>query len=136
MKTRIQFALALPGIAILAASCAYAQHKAGQYESGDTGKIARKLSRNAATDASYDFGPFQLYGPNLPGGNGRQEVYVYCNNCHSPIYITMQPPLPADIWTAEVTKMRKTFGADIPDDAANKIVHYLQTNFTPDTRKR
>ena len=136
MKTRIQFALTIIGMAILAASGVYAQHRAGQYESGDAGKIVRKLPQTATTNASYDFGPFQLYGPNLPPGNGRQEVYAYCDNCHSPIYITMQPPLPADAWASEVTKMRKTFGADIPDDAANKIVRYLQANFTPDVRNR
>jgi uncharacterized protein (DUF697 family) len=47
----------------------------------------------------------------------------------------MQPPLPADIWAAEVTKMQKTYGAVIPEEATKKIVSYLQTNYTPETRK-
>jgi hypothetical protein len=52
------------------------------------------------------------------------------------MYITMQPPLSADAWAAEVTKMQKTFGADIPNEITKKIVLYLGTHYTPDTRKR
>jgi hypothetical protein len=48
----------------------------------------------------------------------------------------MQPPLPAATWEAEVTKMRKTFGATIPDEATAKIIGYLKTHYTPETRKQ
>ena len=43
----------------------------------------------------------------------------------------MQPPLPAATWEAEVTKMRKTLGAPIPDASAALIVKYLQAHYTP-----
>jgi hypothetical protein len=32
--------------------------------------------------------------------------------------------------------MRKTFGASIPDDTAEKIIRYLASHYTPETRKR
>jgi hypothetical protein len=47
----------------------------------------------------------------------------------------MQPPLAADAWAAEVTKMVKTYGAPISDDASQKILQYLQSHYTPDKRK-
>ena len=53
-------------------------------------------------------GAYPLYPAALAAGDGEQEVTSYCNTCHSPRYITMQPPLPADTWTAEVNKMVKT----------------------------
>lgn len=56
--------------------------------------------------------------------------------CHSTRYITMQPPLPAATWEAEVNKMNKTFGANIPEAVSQKIVRYLQANYTPATRKQ
>jgi hypothetical protein len=50
--------------------------------------------------------------------------------------ITVQPPLPAATWEAEVSKMNKTFGAAIPDENTQKIILYLQSHYTPDTRKQ
>jgi hypothetical protein len=50
-------------------------------------------------------------------------------------YITMQPPLPADTWAAEVTKIQKNYGAVIPDEATKKIVSYLQANYSTEARK-
>ena len=40
-----------------------------------------------------------------------------------------------DLRVAEVTKMDKTYGAQIPDDVKQKIIRYLQSNYTPETRK-
>jgi hypothetical protein len=136
MKTRRSSVPIAVAFGILTGTVVYAQHKAGQYEPGTAGKIARPLPKTSSTDAAYDVGPFLTYRPVLASGDGSREVDVYCNTCHSPIYITMQPPLPAETWGAEVTKMQKTYGAQIPDEIAQKIVHYLQTNYTPDTRKR
>jgi hypothetical protein len=48
----------------------------------------------------------------------------------------MQPPLPAAAWEAEVTKMKKSFSATIPDEATAKIIRYLQAHYTPETRKQ
>jgi mono/diheme cytochrome c family protein len=135
MKTRNMLTIVLIASLVGAATAVNAQRKAGHYEPGSAGKIAQPLSQTASTDATYDVGPYPTYRPALAQGDGSREVNVYCNVCHSPNYISMQPPLPADTWAAEVTKMRKTYGADIPDEAAKKIVSYLQANFTPDTRK-
>jgi len=50
----------------------------------------------------------------------------YCAMCHSVDYIRTQPPLMTrTTWKAEVTKMRKVFGAPIPDDTADSIIDYL-----------
>jgi hypothetical protein len=135
MKRLGTIAIVLTLCGIGAGTEVYAQHKAGQYEAGSSGKITQPRSQSLPTDATYAAGPFLTYRPALAPGDGRVEVNVYCNTCHSPMYITMQPPLPADTWAAEVTKMRKTFGADIPDEIANKVVRYLQANYTPETRK-
>ena len=134
-KQKMLTALAVT-FAVLTVSAVFAQHKAGQYEPGSAGKIARPLPRAAASDATYDVGPLLLYRPELAAGDGSREVSVYCNTCHSPMYITMQPPLSADAWAAEVGKMQKTYGADIPDEITKKIIAYLGSHYSPDTRKR
>lgn len=130
------FTLLALSLSVLAGTVAYAQHRAGQYEPGTGGRIARPVAPAAASDAVYDVGPLFTYRPALAPGDGSREVATYCNTCHSPMYITMQPPLSADAWAAEVAKMQKTFGADIPDEITKKIVLYLGTHYTPDTRKR
>ena len=71
----------------------------------------------------------------LAPGDGRQGVQIYCNICHSPRYITMQPPLPAATWESEVIKMNKAYGAGIPEDTTRKIIAYLQTHYTPEIRR-
>ncbi|HEY4741592.1 MAG: hypothetical protein WA734_19925 [Candidatus Acidiferrales bacterium] len=86
--------------------------------------------------ASYEVGAYPLYRYTLASGNGREEVASYCNTCHTPRFIIMQPPLPADAWAAEVHKMVKTYGASIPEDATQKIIQYLQSHYTPETRKQ
>jgi mono/diheme cytochrome c family protein len=94
------------------------------------------LPNVASTGATYDAGQYPIYYPELAAGEGKDEVENNCQLCHSPRYITMQPPLPAQAWADEVNKMRKTYGASIPDDAAQKIIQYLGTHYTPETRKR
>jgi hypothetical protein len=114
----------------------YGQSKAGRYTNSGSGSIVQpKVPQPVSTDATYDAGPYPKFRPVLTPGDGRQEVLAYCDTCHSPNFITMQPPLPADTWAAEVAKMTKTFGAQIPDDTTQKIIRYLQANYTPETRK-
>ncbi|HEY6357470.1 MAG TPA: hypothetical protein VIX35_04470 [Vicinamibacterales bacterium] len=56
-----------------------------------------------------------------------------CLICHSADYIYMQPPLTRKQWTAEVTKMQKTFGAPIADADVPPLVDYLMSqNGKPD----
>lgn len=61
----------------------------------------------------------------LPDAPGRQAVEQGCVICHSTRYITMQPAFSKEAWTASVDKMRKTFGAPIPNEQAATIVDYL-----------
>src|SRR5438132_1182733 len=59
--------------------------------------------------------------PDLPEGPGRQAVIGRCVVCHSPRYITMQPLFSRTVWTTEVDKMRKTFGAPVADEQVEDI---------------
>ena len=61
----------------------------------------------------------------LPDAPGRKVVIDRCVTCHTPRYITNQPPFPRDTWVAEVQKMRKNFGAPVGDDQVDEIVNYL-----------
>lgn len=61
----------------------------------------------------------------LPEAPGREVVMVSCGMCHTPAYITIQPPFPRETWVNEVTKMRKTFSAPIAEEKVDEIVNYL-----------
>jgi hypothetical protein len=63
----------------------------------------------------------------IPEGPGRNAVMASCVICHSPRYITMQPNFPRKTWEAQVDKMRKVYGAPIPDAAVPEIVSYLMS---------
>jgi sulfite dehydrogenase (cytochrome) subunit B len=63
--------------------------------------------------------------PELPAGPGRDTAAATCVICHSTRYITMQPRFSRAAWTAEVDKMRKTFGAPLTDAQAAEVVNYL-----------
>ena len=49
----------------------------------------------------------------------------FCYTCHSTEYVNTQPVSSRAYWKATVTKMQKTFGAPIPDEAVEPIVDYL-----------
>jgi len=63
--------------------------------------------------------------PDLPDAPGKDAVMSNCILCHSMRYVTMQPALSRETWVAEVTKMRKTFGAPIAEEKVEDIVNYL-----------
>ena len=63
--------------------------------------------------------------PDLPDVPGKSTILSACVICHSTSYITMQPAFPRKTWEAEVDKMRKTFGAPVPDALVPEIVNYL-----------
>jgi sulfite dehydrogenase (cytochrome) subunit B len=66
----------------------------------------------------------------LKQGPGRDLVMGYCVMCHSVDYIASNSPfMTRQVWDAEVTKMIKAYGAQIPADDATKIVDYLTTNY-------
>ena len=136
MTSLKSFALFTAICAFFASAALYAQFNAGFYTTQGPGSIRQTMPSAANASASYDVAAYTLYPAMLAAGDGEQEVASYCNTCHSTRYITMQPPLPADAWSGEVNKMIKTYGASIPDDATQKIIHYLQSHYTPENRKK
>ena len=81
--------------------------------------------------AMYSVGEFPPHAPSLRPGpeDDRQLIDVYCVGCHSTAYIAMQPPLSRTQWEAEVQKMRSTFGAVVPDPAAQRIATFLHAYY-------
>src|SRR5258708_7588927 len=58
--------------------------------------------------------------PDLPEGKGRATVQNVCASCHTPHYVMNQPPLTRETWTAEVTKMQKSFSAPVPPESVDE----------------
>jgi len=137
MKTRPPMLVLLCSIfSVLAAAGVFAELRKGQYQPAALGLLPQARPSDVAPDSQYAGGPYPLYPPEMESGDGKTEVEGYCSTCHSTRYITMQPPLPAAAWVTEVTKMKKSFGATIPDEAVSKIAGYLQAHYTPETRKQ
>ena len=63
----------------------------------------------------------------LAAAPGSELTEIQCSVCHSLDYITTQPrTLPATaFWTAEVTKMKKAYGAKISDADSAAVIAYL-----------
>jgi len=124
------------GLSLLAAGRLEAQAQGGNYTSKSSESVTQTVPAKQANGATYSVDAYPLHRPMLAPGEGREEVEAYCNTCHSTRYITMQPPLPAETWEAEVNKMIKTFGLTNPEGVAPKIIKYLQEHYTPETRKQ
>jgi hypothetical protein len=60
---------------------------------------------------------------------GSALATTYCYTCHSADYLMYQPPMTRAAWKASVTKMQKTFGAVIPDNAVDPIAEYLAKTY-------
>jgi mono/diheme cytochrome c family protein len=126
----------LIGSAIAAlALLAFADLKKGEYTPSQLGGVQQSAPPQLAPDANFSASAYPAPSLDLAPGDGIQEVRVYCNTCHTPRYITMQPPLPAATWEAEVNKMNKVFGANIPDEESHKIIAYLQAHYSIGTRQ-
>jgi hypothetical protein len=121
---------------VVAACLVYADLKKGEYSPSQLGSLEQAAPIELSPDSNYQESAYPVPAPDLAAGDGLQEVRVYCNTCHSPRYITMQPPLPGATWEAEVTKMNKAFGAGIPEETTHKIILYLQAHYTPENRKK
>lgn len=132
------FALLFGGslVIVLAAGLLFSQVKLGNYAPATLGQLEQPSPATLTDDSVYQVSAYPLYPLDLAEGEGRVETESFCSLCHSTRYITMQPPLPAATWEAEVTKMRKTLGAPISDASAALIIKYLQAHYTPDTRKQ
>ncbi len=135
MKLRRILAGLLAGTGI-AGGAALAQHQLGSYSAQNLGKISQPAPRELTDDSRYGVASYSAFDAGLADGAGRAETQIYCGTCHTPRYITMQPPLPAATWDAEVQKMIKTFGAQIPDADAQKVAQYLHEHYTPETRRQ
>ena len=70
----------------------------------------------------------------LHPGPGLAELTANCQGCHSLDYVRMNAPfLTADVWKAEITKMRVAYGAAIDDEDSAKILAYLAASYGPAT---
>ena len=66
----------------------------------------------------------------LKPGPGRDLVMGYCVMCHGPDYIQGNSPfMNRQVWEAEVNKMIKVYGAQIPAEDVPKLVDYLTANY-------
>lgn len=135
-KPRISLPVLSLGLFTLVGGMLYGELQRSDYSQINLGSVSQPAPRRQPTGAKYSVEAYPLYRPQLEPGEGRELVEAYCNTCHSLRYITMQPPLPAATWEAEVNKMIKTFGMPIPEDATPQIIKYLQSHYTPETRKR
>ena len=123
-------------IGIAAGTAVFAQFHSGSYGSTKTNSLEQSTPPQLSQDGNFSVAPFASLAPELAEGEGRAVTQSFCAVCHSTRYITMQPPLPAPMWDAEVNKMIKAFGAPIPEATAKEIISYLQEHYTPEKRKR
>lgn len=135
MKNRVRAIFLVMCSLVLVAGAVYADLKKGYYRPAELGSVQQSAPVELSPDSNYQVSAYPVPAADLAPGDGIQEVRIYCNTCHSPRYITMQPPLPAATWEAEVNKMNKTFGAAIPDDSTQKIILYLQAHYTAENRR-
>lgn len=63
--------------------------------------------------------------PEVPDAPGRPMFVGACTTCHTTRYVLDQPALPRRTWAAEVDKMRRVYGATVPDELVAPIVDYL-----------
>jgi len=136
MKNSVQGILLVMCSLVIATGVIYADLKKGYYAQAELGSIRQPAPVELLPDSNYQVAAYPVPASDLTPGDGLQDVQIYCSTCHSPRYITMQPPLPATTWEAEVNKMNKTFGAAIPDENTQKIIRYLQAHYTAENRKQ
>lgn len=136
MKKRVR-AISLVTCSLVAAGGGvYADLKKGYYSPAELGSVRQAAPVELSPDSNYGASAYPVPAVDLVPGDGLQEVRIHCNTCHNPRYITMQPPLPAATWEAEVNKMNKAFGAGISENDTQKIIQYLQAHYTAENRKQ
>jgi hypothetical protein len=135
MKNRVPAIFLVTCSSVIVAGAVYADLRKGYYRPAELGSVQQAAQIVLSPDSNYQVSAYPVPTADLVPGDGQQEVQIYCNTCHSARYITMQPPLPAATWEAEVNKMNKTFGAAIPDDSAQKIILYLEAQYTVENRR-
>jgi cytochrome c oxidase cbb3-type subunit 2/cytochrome c oxidase cbb3-type subunit I/II len=75
------------------------------------------------------------FDPELLEAPGRDQYLQVCVSCHSPRYVTMQPPFPQRQWEETVDKMAKVYGAQIDQNQRASIVQYLVATRGPDSSR-
>jgi hypothetical protein len=136
MKNRVPAVFLVMCGLVMAAGVVYADLKKGYYRPEELGSMRQAAPIELLPDSNYQVSAYPVPAGELTPGDGLQDVQIYCNTCHSPRYITMQPPLPAATWEAEVDKMNKSFGAAIPEDNTKRIILYLKAHYTAENRKQ
>lgn len=68
---------------------------------------------------------YPVVWPDMPAGPDKDVYLANCVTCHSQRYVLTQPPFSRKVWTAEVDKMKKSYGAPIDDKVMPQIVNYL-----------
>ena len=82
--------------------------------------LSRLTEAKPVKEIELDYHP-----PDLPPGSGQDSFATQCVICHSARYVLNQPTFPRKIWTAEVHKMVKGYGAPIDPEQEKEIVNYL-----------
>jgi hypothetical protein len=67
---------------------------------------------------------------------GVELATAQCLLCHSPDYISIQPPMTRAAWTATVTKMKEKYGAPIPAENIEPLVNYLVKTYGAEREKK
>ncbi len=71
-----------------------------------------------------------LEAARLKPGPGADMANGHCLICHSAEYVTTQPrDKPLAFWKAEVEKMKRVYGAPIPEEQINPIAEYLAQSY-------
>lgn len=134
-RIRLVLSVLFPVACAVAVGARMEETRAGSYSPNSLGQITQNAPAVLTEESIYAVASYPAFALQLADGPGRAETQIACSSCHTPRYITMQPPLPAAIWDAEVRKMIKTYGAQISDADAQKIIQYLQAHYIPETRK-
>ena len=135
-RKKIRVLVLIGALLAITGGVLYAQYDLGYYSSKTHGFLKQLAPMTQTETSVQQVGAYPVYPAELAAGEGREAVAAYCSTCHSTRYITMQPPLPAQTWEAEVKKMVNVMGQPIPEDVQGQIIKYLQMHYTPETRKQ
>lgn len=64
-------------------------------------------------------------------GKNSHLVQAFCLSCHSAEYVTTQPRgQPRNFWEGIVNKMKKVYGAQIPESQTQEIIDSLTETYS------
>lgn len=133
-KVGLTLRVLVPLLCVAGLAARIEELRSGSYAADELGQLAQSAPAVPADDSTYGVASYPAFSLQLARGPGQAETEINCSSCHTLRYITMQPPLPAATWDAEVHKMIKAYGARISDADAQKIIQYLGARYTPETR--